>query len=73
MSSEPTEEAVDVEGTRTLPLDGLDDEYRTDCGDIIGPIFICLAAAKLLEGKVRLLGRRSRESMEGLRRSFFAL
>ena len=73
MSSEPTEEAVDVEGTRTLPLDGLDDEYRTDCGDIIGPIFICLAAAKLFEGNVRLLGRRSCESMEGLRRNFFAL
>lgn len=56
MSSEPIDEAVGVEGTRTLPFDGLDDRYRMDGGDIIGPIFICLAAAKLFEGNDRFFG-----------------
>lgn len=56
MSSPPTDDEVaGVEGTRTLPLDGLDDGYRVDCGDIIEPILICLAAAKLLGRNARFL------------------
>lgn len=73
MSSEPPDEVAGVEGTRTLPLDGLDDWYRVDCGDIMGPIFICLAAAKLFGGKDKFFRRRSCASMEGLRRNFLGL
>ena len=56
MSSPPTDDEVaGVEGTRTLPLDGLDDGYRVDCGDTIEPILICLGAAKLLGRNARFL------------------